>query len=77
MMMICAPNLFMGCFSILYVHRVFRLYFYHGRLRLCLQYYIHLSVCVCKAGCDNGCVVCSVWMCVRVCQVCSLRSCGS
>ena len=36
MMMICAHNLFMRCFPILYLHRVFRLYFYHGRLSLCL-----------------------------------------
>ena len=53
MMMINAHNLSMRCFPIFYLHKAFRLYLYHGRLSLCQQYYIVLSVCLRVVSCDN------------------------
>ena len=40
MMMMNAHKVSMGCFSIFFLHKALQLYLYHGRLRLCLQYYI-------------------------------------
>ena len=42
---ICS-QLVLGLLPIFFLHRVFRLYLYHGRLSLCLQYYIYLNMCV-------------------------------
>ena len=67
MIMLSAHTLSMGCFAIFYLHKAFRLYLYHGRLSLCLQYYIRLRVCARLVGCDNLCDVCAcVWVCVGV-----------
>ena len=64
MKMINACNLSMGCFPIFHLHEAFWLYLYHGRVSLCLQYYIRLSVFVCVVRCDNRCNMCVCVTCV-------------